>query len=186
MHCEIGGAQGPLGFVSALGATRLVHWLILVAPLCLRSHNARYIMLKSLSLTVAYSIIYSGSDQRKHQSSASLAFVWGIHRPGEFPAQRASNAENVSIWGRYHGMSTTVTGVGHSLDICFYDTGTNLTNCMWLIVRPKRNQIVCKAENYRDNIILLFTCCEIWMWNHRKYITPILECCKHMWLQYQM
>ena len=23
---------------------------------------------------------FSGSDQRKHQSSASLAFVWGIHR----------------------------------------------------------------------------------------------------------
>ena len=48
MHCEIGGTQGPLGYVNALGATRLVHWLILVAPSCLRSHNARYIMLKSL------------------------------------------------------------------------------------------------------------------------------------------
>ena len=32
------------------------------------------------SLTVVYSIVYSGVDQRKHQSSASLAFVWGIHR----------------------------------------------------------------------------------------------------------
>ena len=31
------------------------------------------------SLTVVYSIIYSGADQRKHQSSASLAFVQGIH-----------------------------------------------------------------------------------------------------------
>ena len=30
---------------------RLVHWLILVAPSYLRSHNARYIMLKSLSCT---------------------------------------------------------------------------------------------------------------------------------------
>ena len=27
-----------------------------------------------------YSTIYSRADQRKHQSSASLAFVWGIHR----------------------------------------------------------------------------------------------------------
>ena len=43
------------------------------------------------SLTVVYSIVYS--DQRKHQSSASLAFVRGIHR--------ASNAENVSIWWRH-------------------------------------------------------------------------------------
>ena len=32
------------------------------------------------SLTVVYSIVYSGVDQGKHQSSASLAFVRGIHR----------------------------------------------------------------------------------------------------------
>ena len=32
------------------------------------------------SLTIVYTIVYSGSDQRKHQSSASLAFVQGIHR----------------------------------------------------------------------------------------------------------
>ena len=32
------------------------------------------------SLTIVYSSIYSGADQRKHQSSASLAFVRGIHR----------------------------------------------------------------------------------------------------------
>ena len=32
------------------------------------------------SLTSVYSIVYPGTDQRKHQSSASLAFVRGIHR----------------------------------------------------------------------------------------------------------
>ena len=32
------------------------------------------------SLTVVYSIVDSGVDQRKHQISASLAFVRGIHR----------------------------------------------------------------------------------------------------------
>ena len=32
------------------------------------------------SLTIVYSIVYSGTDERKHQSSASLAFVRGIHR----------------------------------------------------------------------------------------------------------
>ena len=31
------------------------------------------------SLTVLYSTVHSGTDQRKHQSSASLAFVRGIH-----------------------------------------------------------------------------------------------------------
>ena len=57
------------------------------------------------SLMVVYSTVYSDADQRKHQSSASLAFVWGIHRPGEFPAQRASYADNVSIWWRHHGFT---------------------------------------------------------------------------------
>ena len=32
------------------------------------------------SLTIVYLTVYSGADQSKHQSSASLAFVWGIHR----------------------------------------------------------------------------------------------------------
>ena len=51
------------------------------------------------SLTVVYSTVYSDADQMKHQSSASLAFVRGT---GEFPAQMASNGENVSIWWRHH------------------------------------------------------------------------------------
>ena len=38
------------------------------------------------SLRIVYSTIYSGADQSKQQSSASLAFVWGIHRgPGNSP-----------------------------------------------------------------------------------------------------
>ena len=38
------------------------------------------------SLTVVYSIVYSDVNQRKHQSSASLAFVREIHRgPVNFP-----------------------------------------------------------------------------------------------------
>ena len=55
------------------------------------------------SLTIVYSTVYSDADQRKHQGSASLAFVRGIHRgPVQFPAQMASNAENVYIWWRHH------------------------------------------------------------------------------------
>ena len=45
------------------------------------------------SLTIVYSTAYSDADQRKHQSSASLAFVWGIHRgpvnsPHKWPVTR--------------------------------------------------------------------------------------------------
>ena len=38
------------------------------------------------SLTIVYSTVYSDTDQSKHQSSASLAFVWEIHLgPVNFP-----------------------------------------------------------------------------------------------------
>ena len=45
------------------------------------------------SLTIVYSTVYSGADQRKHQSSASLSFGIGIHRwpvnsPHEGPVTR--------------------------------------------------------------------------------------------------
>ena len=45
------------------------------------------------SLTIVSSIVYSDADQRKHQSSASLAFVRGIHRgpvnsPHKWPVTR--------------------------------------------------------------------------------------------------
>ena len=41
------------------------------------------------SITIVYSTIYSGADQRKRQSSASLAFVRGIHRwPVNSPHKR--------------------------------------------------------------------------------------------------
>ena len=49
------------------------------------------------SLTFVYSTVYSGADQRKHQSSASPSFVQEIHRRPLKTAQMASNAENVSI-----------------------------------------------------------------------------------------
>ena len=46
-----------------------------------------------ISLSIVYSTVYSGVDQSKHQSSASLAFVWGIHRgpvnsPQKWPVTR--------------------------------------------------------------------------------------------------
>ena len=45
------------------------------------------------SLAIVYSIDYSSANQRKHQSSASLAFVQGIHRgpvnsPHKWPVTR--------------------------------------------------------------------------------------------------
>ena len=45
------------------------------------------------SLTIVYSTVFWGADQRKHQSSESLAFVQGIHwgpvnSPHKWPVKR--------------------------------------------------------------------------------------------------
>ena len=55
------------------------------------------------SLAIVYSIVYSGADQRKHQSSASLAFVRGIHRwpmnsPQQGPVTRKNFQWMMSSW----------------------------------------------------------------------------------------
>ena len=48
------------------------------------------------SLTIVYSAVHLGADQRKHQS-----YVRGI-QTGEFPAQKANNAEDVSFWWSHY------------------------------------------------------------------------------------
>ena len=49
-------------------------------------------------VSIVCSMVGSGADQRKHQSSASLAYVRGIHRwQVNSPNKKASKAENVSI-----------------------------------------------------------------------------------------
>ena len=59
------------------------------------------------SLTVVYSIVYSGVNQRKHQSSASLAFVREIHRgpvnfPHKWPVTRKMFPFDDVIMGKTH------------------------------------------------------------------------------------
>ena len=58
------------------------------------------------SLTIVYSTVCSGSDQRKHQSSASLACVRGIHRspvnsPHKWPVTRKMFPFNDVSWRQW-------------------------------------------------------------------------------------
>ena len=48
-----------------------------------------------IGISIVYSTVCSGADQRKHQSPASLACVGG--------REMASDAEKVYIWWRHHG-----------------------------------------------------------------------------------
>ena len=74
------------------------------------------------SLTIVYSTVYSGADQSRHQSSASLAFVWGIHRgpvnsPHKWPVTRKMFPfDDVILTGS--SVNTTVNKmVFHSLGV---------------------------------------------------------------------
>ena len=68
------------------------------------------------SLTIVFSTVYLDRDQRKHLSSASLAFVRGIHRgpvnsPHKWPVRRkmfhlmASSWNSTFIWAVYKARS---------------------------------------------------------------------------------
>ena len=100
------------------------------------------------SLSIVYSTVYSGADQRKRQSSASLTFVWGIQRwpvnsPHKWPVTRKKfpfddviiilypsllTLENDSSYGLrimghwWHG----VTAALKPHDVCIVGTSTML------------------------------------------------------------
>ena len=73
------------------------------------------------SLTIVYSTVHSGADQRKHQSSTSLAFVWGIHRwpvnsPYRWPVTRKffhlmTSSCNDSQWNLEENMSNIIDNI---------------------------------------------------------------------------
>ena len=76
------------------------------------------------SLTIVYSTVYSGADQRKHQSSASLAFVWGIHRGRWIPRTKCqlrgkcfhlmtSSCNRICLG--YHRIALDIVHISHRL-----------------------------------------------------------------------
>ena len=91
------------------------------------------------SLTFVYSTVYSGLDQRKHQSSASLAFVRRIHRgpvnsPQKRPVTRKMfSFDDVIMWGHllmlmiWHYFD--ITGGVFQGDIHMEEEKLNWVNC---------------------------------------------------------
>ena len=83
--------------------------IIQVYTLCHEKHYNDVIMgaiaSQITSLTIVYSNDYSDADQKK-KSKLRVTGLCAGNSPvtGEFPAQIASNAENISIWWRHHGM----------------------------------------------------------------------------------
>ena len=68
------------------------------------------------SLTIVYSTVYSGADQRKDQSSASLAFV---NSPHKWPVTRKMFPFDDVIMKEAHGVRTTNKITRPFLIFCF-------------------------------------------------------------------
>ena len=57
------------------------------------------------SLTIIYSRVYSDADKKTSKLRVTGLCAEESPGNGEFPAQMASDAENVSIWWRYHELN---------------------------------------------------------------------------------
>ena len=73
----------------------------------LKLHNYSDVIIGAMasqmtSLTIVYSTVYSGADQRTSKLCVTGLCAGNSPVTDEFPAQMASNAENVSIWWRHH------------------------------------------------------------------------------------
>ena len=55
------------------------------------------------SLVIVYSTVYTRRRSKKTSKRVTGLCVGNSSVTGEIPAQRASNAENISIWWRHHG-----------------------------------------------------------------------------------
>ena len=69
---------------------------------CTRSCPLQWCHNELDSVSIVYSIVCSGADQRKQKLRVTGLCERNSPVTGEFPSQRASNAENVSIWWRHH------------------------------------------------------------------------------------
>ena len=99
------------------------------------------------SLAIVYSFVYSDADQRKHQSSGSLAFVWGIHRgpvnsPHKWPVTRKMSPFDDVIKARAV-FSTAILALAPVSNLLItWETITYANEC-WImyIFSPRSDQI---------------------------------------------
>ena len=91
------------------------------------------------SLTIVYSTVYSDADQRKHQNSASLAFLWGIHRDRWIPLTKGQLRGKcfhlmTSPWSR-NGWVNILSM--YRLPVCRYHNNGNKKHSLYRLFNTK-------------------------------------------------
>ena len=104
------------------------------------------------SLAVVYSTVYSDAYQRKHQSSASLAFVWGIHRDRWIPRTKGQ------LRGKCFYLMTSSWTIW---DICvlhrvYYQRGVVDIYCHHPAVTKNCYTLICLTQHLIDSEFYLF------------------------------
>ena len=101
------------------------------------------------SFTVVYSIVYSGVNQRKHQSSASLAFVREIHRgplnfPHKWPVTRKIFPFDDVIMNNSHKIKVTsgTESVNIHINLKIYVIWMDLKHAMELVFYIWKKELV--------------------------------------------
>ena len=99
-------------------------------------------------LTIVYSTIYSGTDQRKHQMSASLAFMWRIHWwPVNFPhkvTRKTFPSDDVI-------MATLSCQLSSSLACMLLIDWAIILTALWLDHKMKLSQNLNRKKNWSGN-----------------------------------
>ena len=98
-------------------------------------------------VSIVWFTVCSGADRREHQSTASQGLCEeSFLVTGDFTAQRASNAENVSIWWRHHDVK--------SADCCYnaYGHPSLLLFClkcyvMYTGTRHTKSILYCRTDS---------------------------------------
>ena len=123
------------------------------------------------SLTIVYSSVYSGADQRKHQSSVSLAFVRGIHwrpvnSPHKGPARRKIFPfDDVIIQRKSHRIQVHDQSLWRQvLHLCWIQSPKWVT----VFANATADQLSLLLQN-RYTIWSLFVLPEQFLWNNNKY-----------------
>ena len=112
------------------------------------------------SLTIVYSTVYLGADQRKHESSASLTFVRGIHRwPVKFPHKWSVTRKMLP----FHEVIMYLPALSQTMADCF----TYITKALhyWLFVRKKNTcdrRISLRRANTVGSISMSYH--GFWLW----------------------